>query len=118
MAYHIFAGRRTPMLFLVWRKAPIKTTLLREMQDLCEVSYLEFDHADELAEGVREFFGRLAAAPGAQRSEGHRHNLTDAGSIRQAVPSDRHQPYGWMGRGDLQAEEASHGKRRLLAKGA
>jgi carbamoyl-phosphate synthase large subunit len=92
VAYHIFAGRRTPMLFLVWKKAPIKTTLLREMQDLCEVTYLEFDHADELAEGVREFFGRLAAAPGVQRSEDHRRRVTDSSSIRKASGSGRTKP--------------------------
>jgi carbamoyl-phosphate synthase large subunit len=101
IAYHIFAGRRTPMLFLVWRNAPIKTTLLREMQDLCEVTYLEFDHADELADGVREFFGRLAAAPGVPRSEGHPRSVRDLEQIHEAVPPDRPQPYDWTERGNL-----------------
>jgi len=102
IAYHIFAGRRTPMLFLVWKKAPIKTTLLRDMQDLCEVTYLEFDHADELAAGVRAFFGRLATAPGAQRSEDHHRSVTDSGTRRKAVSPDCHQPCDWTERGDLQ----------------
>jgi carbamoyl-phosphate synthase large subunit len=115
VAYHIFAGRRTPMLFLVWKKAPIKTTLLREMQDLCEVTYLEFDHADELAEGVQEFFARLAAAPGAQRSEGHRRSVTDSESIRNAEAPDRHQPCDLMGRENLHGEEASVGDMGVAA---
>jgi carbamoyl-phosphate synthase large subunit len=56
LAYHIFKGRRTPLLFLVWKGAPIKTTLIRELDDLLDVTYLEFDHVDELRAGVHQFF--------------------------------------------------------------
>jgi hypothetical protein len=59
LAYHIYRGRRTPVLFLVWKEAPIKTTLIRELQDLCDVTYLEFGHVDELRAGIQEFFSRL-----------------------------------------------------------
>jgi len=59
LAYHIFKGRCTPVLFLVWKHAPIKTTLLRELQDLCEVTYLEFDQVDELRAGVHAFFHQI-----------------------------------------------------------
>ncbi|NHZ66835.1 carbamoyl-phosphate synthase large subunit [Massilia genomosp. 1] len=59
LGYHIFKGRRTPVLFLVWKEAPIKTTLIRELQDLCDVTYLEFGHVDELRAGIQAFFARL-----------------------------------------------------------
>lgn len=52
LSYHIFKGRRTPILFLVWKHAPIKTTLLRELDDLCDVTYIEFEHVNELHEGI------------------------------------------------------------------
>jgi hypothetical protein len=59
LGYHIFKGRCSPILFLVWKHAPVKTTLIRELDDLCQVTYLEFEHADELSEGVRAFFQML-----------------------------------------------------------
>ncbi len=62
LAYHIFKGRCTPVLFLVWKHAPIKTTLIRELQDLCDVTYVEFEHVDELREGIHRFFNAQALA--------------------------------------------------------
>ncbi|MES2128016.1 MAG: ATP-grasp domain-containing protein, partial [Pseudomonadota bacterium] len=56
LSYHIFKGRRTPILFLVWKQAPIKTTLIRELGDLVDVTYIEFDHVDELRQGIHQFF--------------------------------------------------------------
>jgi carbamoyl-phosphate synthase large subunit len=60
LSYHIFKGRCTPILFLVWKHAPIKTTLIRELDDLCDVTYLEFEHVDELREGIHRFFNTKA----------------------------------------------------------
>ena len=65
LGYHLSHGKRTPLLFLVWKQAPIKTTLLRELDDLCDVTYLEFDHVDELREGIHAFFAALAPGAGA-----------------------------------------------------
>jgi carbamoyl-phosphate synthase large subunit len=62
LGYHIFKGRCTPVLFLVWKQAPIKTTLIRELQDLCDVTYVEFEHVDELREGIHRFFSTLTRA--------------------------------------------------------
>ena len=56
ICYHIFEGRRTPMLFLVWKGAPIKTTLIRELDDLCDVTYINFDRVDDLRRGIHQFF--------------------------------------------------------------
>jgi carbamoyl-phosphate synthase large subunit len=60
LSYHIFKGRCTPILFLVWKHAPIKTTLIRELDDLCDVTYIEFEHVDELREGIHRFFNAKA----------------------------------------------------------
>jgi carbamoyl-phosphate synthase large subunit len=56
LAYHIFNGRRTPVLFLVWKGAPIKTTLIRELEDLVDVTYVEFDEVEELRPAIHRFF--------------------------------------------------------------
>ena len=53
VAYNIYGGRRIPMLFAVWDEAEIKTTLLRDLDDLAKVRYVRFSDpasvADELA---------------------------------------------------------------------
>ena len=56
LSYHVFRGACTPVLFLVWKHAPIKTTLLKDLQNLCDVTYLEFEHADDLDAGLGKFF--------------------------------------------------------------
>jgi carbamoyl-phosphate synthase large subunit len=63
LSYHIFQGRRTPVLFLVWKGAPIKTTLIRELDDLVDVTYVEFDEVEELRPAIHRFFnsGRFGA---------------------------------------------------------
>jgi hypothetical protein len=58
LSYHVFRGACTPVLFLVWKHAPIKTTLLKDLHNLCDVTYLEFEHADDLRAGLSEFFRR------------------------------------------------------------
>jgi len=64
IAYHIYKGRRTPMLFLVWSGAPIKTTLIRELDDLCDVTYIEFDQIDTLRRGIHQFFNEKLLGTG------------------------------------------------------
>lgn len=58
LSYHVFRGACTPVLFLVWKHAPIKTTLLKDLGDLCDVTYLEFEQPDDLDTGIAEFFRR------------------------------------------------------------
>jgi carbamoyl-phosphate synthase large subunit len=64
LAYHIYKGRCTPVLFLVWKQAPIKTTLIRELEDVCDVTYIEFDDVNELRAGIHKFFSGLQHAVG------------------------------------------------------
>jgi carbamoyl-phosphate synthase large subunit len=48
------------VLFLVWKHAPIKTTLLKDLEDHCDITYLEFERADELSDGIDAFLRRCA----------------------------------------------------------
>jgi carbamoyl-phosphate synthase large subunit len=48
IAYNIFGGHKIPIFFAVWRQAPIKTTLLQDLDELCSVTYATFDHPEEL----------------------------------------------------------------------
>jgi|GEM_PF-986093 len=58
LSYHVFRGACTPVLFLVWKHSPIKTTLLKDLGNLCDVTYLEFEHADDIRAEIGEFFHR------------------------------------------------------------
>lgn len=62
LSYHIFKGACTPVLFLVWKHAPIKTTLLKDLENLCDITYLEFEQASDLRAGIEEFFRTRQAA--------------------------------------------------------
>jgi carbamoyl-phosphate synthase large subunit len=44
----------------VWKHAPIKTTLIPDLDDLCDVTYIEFEHVDELRKGIHRFFNTKA----------------------------------------------------------
>ena len=73
LSYHVFRGACTPVLFLVWKHAPIKTTLLKDLGSLCDVTYVEFEHPDELDERLAGFFescrhGRRSALPALARA--------------------------------------------------
>ena len=73
LSYHVFRGACTPILFLVWKQAPIKTTLLKDLGSLCDVTYLEFDDPAELDAPLAEFFGsceqgRRSARPALARA--------------------------------------------------
>jgi len=59
VAYNIFGGRKIPMFFAVWRQAPIKTTLLRDLDELCCASYVTFDHPEELRTSLVEFLATV-----------------------------------------------------------
>jgi carbamoyl-phosphate synthase large subunit len=60
VAYNVFAEPRAPMFFAVWKHAPIKTTLLRELDEVCDVTYREFEDPEELRGDLQHFFRRIA----------------------------------------------------------
>jgi hypothetical protein len=63
VSYNVFAEPRAPMFFAVWRHAPIKTTLLRELEEVCDVTYREFEDPEELRGDLQYFFRRVAKGP-------------------------------------------------------
>jgi hypothetical protein len=50
------------MFFAVWKHAPIKTTLLRDLDEVCDVAYREFEDPAELRGDLQHFFLRIANA--------------------------------------------------------
>jgi carbamoyl-phosphate synthase large subunit len=60
ISYNVFAEPRAPMFFAVWKHAPIKTTLLRELEEVCDVTYREFEDPEELRSDLQQFFLRIA----------------------------------------------------------
>ena len=59
VAYNLFSDAAIPMFFAVWRKAPIKTTLIRDLHDLGDVTYVEFDKPRELRRPLWTFLRRV-----------------------------------------------------------
>jgi carbamoyl-phosphate synthase large subunit len=62
ISYNVFAEPRAPMFFAVWKHAPIKTTLLRELEEVCDVTYREFEDPEALRGDLEHFFRRIARA--------------------------------------------------------
>jgi carbamoyl-phosphate synthase large subunit len=60
VSYNVFAEPRAPMFFAVWKHAPIKTTLLRELEEVCDVTYREFEDPEDLRGDLQHFFRRIA----------------------------------------------------------
>jgi hypothetical protein len=48
------------MFFAVWKHAPLKTTLLRELEEACDVTYREFEDPEELRGDLQHFFHCVA----------------------------------------------------------
>jgi carbamoyl-phosphate synthase large subunit len=55
VAYNIFGGKRVPIFFAVWDQAPIKTTLLRDLDELVPVRYVTFSSPEELRQPLLDF---------------------------------------------------------------
>ena len=75
ISYNVFAEPRAPMFFAVWKHAPIKTTLLRELEEVCDVTYREFEDPEELRSDLHDFFQRIAK--GRYSAPRHRVALTE-----------------------------------------
>jgi carbamoyl-phosphate synthase large subunit len=57
VAYNIFGGPGVPIFFAIWDQAPIKTTLLRDLNEIVPVRYIIFSSPEELTESLVDFFG-------------------------------------------------------------
>jgi carbamoyl-phosphate synthase large subunit len=60
IAYNVFVEPRAPIFFAVWKHSPIKTTLLRDLEEVCDVTYREFENPEELRGDLLHFFHRVA----------------------------------------------------------
>ena len=60
VAYNIFGGNRVPVFFAVWDQAPIKTTLLRDLDKLVPVRYVTFSRPEELRQPLLDFLSAFA----------------------------------------------------------
>jgi hypothetical protein len=60
IAYNVFAEPRAPIFFAVWKQSPIKTTLLRGLEEACDATYCEFEDPEELRDDLKQFFRRVA----------------------------------------------------------
>ncbi|HEY0393887.1 MAG TPA: hypothetical protein VGD01_05285 [Candidatus Elarobacter sp.] len=67
VAYNIFGGRRIPILFAVWDEAEIKTTLLRDLDDLAKVRYVRFSDPATVAEEFARFVDEVVVSDMAVR---------------------------------------------------
>ncbi len=61
ICYNIFSGHKAPILFLIYRNNPIKTTLLRDLDELVDTTYVTFECVDELNHPIEKFFSQLMA---------------------------------------------------------
>jgi hypothetical protein len=62
VSYNVFSEPRAPMFFAVWKHDPIRTPLLRELEEVCDVTYREFEYPEELRGDLQHFFRRIAKA--------------------------------------------------------
>jgi carbamoyl-phosphate synthase large subunit len=61
ISYNIYGGRRVPVFFAVSEKAPIQTTLLRNLEDQVDVYYSMFKRPEELLIPLQNFIYELEA---------------------------------------------------------
>jgi carbamoyl-phosphate synthase large subunit len=60
VAYNIFGGKNIPVFFAIWDQAPIKTTLLRDLDELVSVRYVTFSSPEELKQPLLDFLSTCA----------------------------------------------------------
>ena len=61
LAYNIFKANKAPVFFAIWEKSPVKTTLLRDLGDLCDVTYETFSQALDLKASLTSFFHKCVS---------------------------------------------------------
>jgi len=69
LAYNIFGRPPAPIFFAIWDQAPIKTTLLRELNEIVPVRYVTFSNPAELTGPLLDFFGTWAKDDGTRSTK-------------------------------------------------
>lgn len=112
VAYNIFKGKRVPVFFAIWRPAPIKTTLLRDLDDLVPVSYVTFDEPQEIVAPLSRFLH--AHFGGAQLARSTAEEQALGGGLFTA--DGREQEPGTVGRPHGRERIAHHALGQLAAR--
>ncbi len=60
LSYSIFSGKKIPIFFAIAEDTPIKTTLLRDLNDLVHIHYKVFKNIYELEEPLEQFLTLVA----------------------------------------------------------
>jgi anthranilate/para-aminobenzoate synthase component II len=61
LSYNIYGGRRVPVFFAVSEKAPIRTTVLKDLEDQVDVHYRTFKRPEELLIPLQNFIYEIEA---------------------------------------------------------
>jgi len=69
LAYSMFGRPPAPIFFAIWDQAPIKTTLLRDLNEIVPVRYVTFSKPAELTGPLLDFFGTCAKENGTHSTE-------------------------------------------------
>jgi carbamoyl-phosphate synthase large subunit len=69
LAYNIFGRTPAPIFFAIWDQAPIKTTLLRDLNEIVPVRYVTFSNPAELTRPLLDFFETCAMKNGTHSTE-------------------------------------------------
>ena len=83
IAYNLFGGHQIPMFFAIWRHAPIKTTLIRDLSDLGDVTYVEFEKPQDLRRPLWTFLRQVC---GFDDERERRPAGSPAAGVRDAAP--------------------------------
>jgi carbamoyl-phosphate synthase large subunit len=67
VAFNIYKGNKVPVFFAIWKKAPMRDTFLKDLEQELDVTYVEFEDPKELEASLRDFFEatekKIFAAP-------------------------------------------------------
>jgi carbamoyl-phosphate synthase large subunit len=86
VAYNIFGGPRVPMFFAIWDRAPIKTTLLQDLNEIVPVRYITFSDPEELSEPLLDFFGTCVKANCKEHRRHSRQTLDHSFPMHSSMP--------------------------------
>jgi carbamoyl-phosphate synthase large subunit len=86
VAYSIFERPAVPIFFAIWDQAPIKTTLLRDLNEIGPVRYATFSNPDELAEPLLDFF-RMYAFAAVAPCKHPAGAIIDSGEVNTGMPA-------------------------------
>jgi carbamoyl-phosphate synthase large subunit len=58
LAYNVF-NKGLPIFFAVWENSPIRTTLLKDLDKICDATYVHFNAAEYLEKPLEKFLRKI-----------------------------------------------------------